>query len=82
MSISSTGLNGSATIVNTDLFDDVEALKEQVTTLSTSYLITTNEHRIDISQNRQDISQNKADIHGEKSKKPCKLLLGNVLIIS
>ena len=36
MSISSTGLNGSATIVNTDLFDDVEALKEQVTTLSIS----------------------------------------------
>ncbi len=35
MSISSTGLyNGSATIVNTDLFDEVEALKEQVTTLS------------------------------------------------
>ncbi len=50
MSISSTGLYGSATIVNTDLFDDVEALKEQVTTLSTSYLTTTNEHRIDISQ--------------------------------
>jgi hypothetical protein len=48
MSISSTGLYGSATIVNTDLFDDVEALKEQVTTLSTSYLTTTNEHRIDI----------------------------------
>jgi hypothetical protein len=45
MSISSTGLYGSATIVNTDLFDDVEALKEQVTTLSTSYLTTTNEHR-------------------------------------
>ncbi len=44
MSISSTGLYGSATIVNTDLFDDVEALKEQVTTLSTSYLTTTNEH--------------------------------------
>ena len=39
MSISSTGLNGSATIVNTDLFDDVEALKEQVTTLSTSYWV-------------------------------------------
>jgi len=46
MSISSTGLYGSATIVNTDLFDDVEALKEQVTSLSTSYLTTTNEHRI------------------------------------
>ena len=58
MSISSTGLYGSATIVNTDLFDDVEALKEEVTTLSTSYLTTTNEHRIDISQNRRDISSN------------------------
>ena len=29
MSISSTGLYGSATVVNTDLFGDVEALKEQ-----------------------------------------------------
>ena len=58
MSISSTGLYGSATIVNTDIFDDVQALKEQVTTLSTSYLTTTNEHRIDISQNRLDISSN------------------------
>jgi hypothetical protein len=41
MSISSTGLCGSATIVNSDLFNDVESLKEQVTTLSTSYLNTT-----------------------------------------
>ena len=58
MSISSTGLYGSATIVNSDLFNDVEDLKEQVTTLSTSYLTTTNVHRIDISQNRRDISSN------------------------
>ena len=36
MSISSTGLYGSATIVNSDLLNDVESLKEQVTTLSTS----------------------------------------------
>jgi hypothetical protein len=65
MSISSTGLYGSATIVNTDIFDDVQTLKEQVTTLSTSYLTTTNEHRIDIldiSQNTSDISQNTSDI--------------------
>jgi hypothetical protein len=62
MSISSTGLYGSATIVNSDLFNDVENLKEQVTTLSSSYLTTTNEHRIDISQNRFDISQNRFDI--------------------
>ena len=69
MSISSTGLYGSATIVNTDLFNDVEALKEQVTTLSTSYLATTQEHRTDISQNRQDISSNLSkinDISGNK----------------
>ena len=57
MSISSTGLYGSATIVNSDLFSDVEALKEQVTTLS-SHLTTTQDHRNDISQNRQDISSN------------------------
>ena len=63
MSISSTGLYGSATIVNSDLFNDVEDLKEQVTTLSTSYLTTTNEHRIDISQNRQDISSNLSRIN-------------------
>jgi len=58
MSISSTGLYGSATIVNTDIFDDVQALKEVMVTLSTSDLTTTQEHREDISQNRQDISQN------------------------
>jgi hypothetical protein len=40
MSISSTGLYGSATIVNTDIFDDVQAWKEQVTTLSTFFLTT------------------------------------------
>jgi exonuclease VII large subunit len=62
MSISSTGLYGSASIVNSDVFNDVESLKEQVTTLSTSYLDTTREHRIDISQNRLDISQNRLDI--------------------
>ena len=62
MSISSTGLYGSATIVNSDLFTDVETLKETVTTLNTTYLQTTVEHRADISLNRFDISQNKADI--------------------
>jgi hypothetical protein len=67
MSISSTGLYGSATIVNSDLFNDVEDLKEQVTTLSSSYLTTTNEHRIDISQNRLDISQNRLDISQNKT---------------
>ena len=38
MSISSTGLYCSPTIVKSDLFNDDESLKEQVTTLSTSYL--------------------------------------------
>jgi hypothetical protein len=41
MSISSTGLYGSATIVNSDLFNDDEPLKEEMVTLSTSYLTTT-----------------------------------------
>ena len=45
MSISSSGLYGSATIVNTDIFDDVQTLKEEMVTLSTSYLQTTQEHR-------------------------------------
>ena len=58
MSISSTGLYGSASIVNTDIFDDLLTLKEEVTALSTIYLTTTNEHRIDILQNEQDISSN------------------------
>jgi hypothetical protein len=44
--------------VNSDLFTDVETLKETVTTLNTTYLQTTEEHRADISQNRQDISLN------------------------
>jgi hypothetical protein len=56
MSISSTGLYGSATIVNTDIFDDLLTLKEEVTALSTVDLTTTNEHRIDILQNKQDIT--------------------------
>ena len=58
MSISSTGLYGSATLVNSDLFKDVETLKETVTTLNTLYLQTTEEHRTNISLNRQDISSN------------------------
>ena len=77
MSISSTGLYGSATIVNSDLFTDVETHKETVTTLNTTYLQTTQEHRQDISLNlskiddisnrrivtiEQDISSNAADI--------------------
>ena len=56
MSISSTGLYGSATIVNSDLFTDVETLKETVTTLNTTYLQTTAEHRADISLNKFDIT--------------------------
>jgi hypothetical protein len=63
MSISSTGLYGSATIVNSDLFTDVETLKETVTTLNTTYLQTTAEHRTDISQNRFDISSNLTKIN-------------------
>ena len=69
MSISSTGLYGSATIVNSDLFTDVETLKEEITTLSTSYLTTTNEHRTDISQNRQDISSNLSKINDISNNK-------------
>ena len=52
MSKSSTGLYGSSTIVDSDLFNDVETLQEQETTLSTSYLTTIQVHRNDISQNR------------------------------
>jgi hypothetical protein len=63
MSISSAGLYGSATIVNTDFFDDVNTLKEPVTTLSTSYLTTTKQHRDDISQTRLDISSNLSKIN-------------------
>ena len=63
MSISSTGLYGSATIVNSDLFTDVETLKETVTTLNTTYLQTTAEHRADISHNRFDISSNLTKIN-------------------
>ena len=71
MSISSTGLYGSATIVNNDLFNDVETLKETVTTLNTTYLQTTQEHRVDISQNRQDISSNLNKINDiSTNKKP------------
>ena len=51
MSITSTGLYGAATIVNTDLFDDVEQLKISVTNLTTS-----------TSQNTYDIT----DLSGTK----------------
>jgi hypothetical protein len=50
MSLSSTGLYGSATIVNSDLFSDVEDLTVQVTTLSTSYLTTNQDHRNNITK--------------------------------
>jgi hypothetical protein len=63
MSISSTELYGASTIVNTDLFDDVLTLKEEMVTLSTSYLQTTAEHRTDISQNRFNISENTSAIN-------------------
>jgi hypothetical protein len=65
MSTNSTGLYGSHTIVNSDLFNDVESscLKEQVTRVSTCYLTTTQEHRDDLSQNRQDISSNLSKIN-------------------
>jgi hypothetical protein len=57
MSISSTGLYWSATMVNSDLYHDVEVLKEEITTLSAACLTTTQEHRDDISQNRLAISR-------------------------
>ena len=54
MSISSAGLYRSATIVDTDLFDDVENLKIELTTLSTSYLQTTQEFGTDINDISSD----------------------------
>ena len=75
MSISSTGLYGSATIVNSDLFTDVENLKEQVTTLNTTYLQTTAEHRADISLNKFDISSNLSKINDISTNKIPKLIL-------
>ena len=75
MSISSTGLYGSATIVNSDLFTDVETLKETVTTLNTTYLQTTAEHRTDISQNRFDISSNLSKINDISTNKIPNLIL-------
>ena len=61
--------------MNSDLFNDVDALKEQVTTLSTSYLQTTEEHRTDISQNRQDISLNLSKINDISTNKIPNLIL-------
>jgi hypothetical protein len=75
MSISSTGLYGASTIVNTDLFNDVSDLKEQVTTLSTSYLQTTAEHRTDIHQNRFNISENTSAINDISTNKIPNLIL-------
>jgi len=75
MSISSTGLYGSATIVNSDLFTDVETLKETVTKLNTTYLQTTEEHRTDISQNRADISSNLSKINDISTNKIPNLIL-------
>jgi anti-sigma28 factor (negative regulator of flagellin synthesis) len=70
---SSTGIYGSTAILNsdhfTDLFTDVETLKETAPTLNTTYLQTTNEHRVDISQNRQDISLNLGKINDINNNK-------------
>ena len=57
MSISSTGLYGSATIVNSDLFNNVEDLKEQVTTLTTSHQLLLKTPRRYIT-NKLDVSIN------------------------
>jgi hypothetical protein len=57
MSISSTGLFGSATIVNSDLINDVEDLKEQVTTLTTSHQLLLKTPRRYIT-NKLDVSSN------------------------
>ena len=54
MSISSTGIYGGATIVNTDLFDDVEKLKSDVNVFTTSYLGIL----ADVSTNKVNISSN------------------------
>ncbi len=78
MSISSTGLHGSATIVssdlwhasssshtarativNSDLFNDVEALKEQVTTLSRKINDLSDNRIKDIEDDIPDISNNR-----------------------
>ena len=75
MSISSTGLYCSATIVNSDSFTDVETLKETVTTLNTTYLQTTEEHRTDISQNRAGISSNWSKINDISTDKIPNLIL-------
>ena len=45
MSINSTGIYGtSTTIVTSDLYEDVEQLKTNVTTLTSSHLNTASEH--------------------------------------
>ena len=51
MTITSTGIYGtSSTIVTSDLYEDVEQLKTNVTTLTTAHLSTASEHdgRLDI----------------------------------
>jgi hypothetical protein len=73
MSISSTGLYGSATIVNSELFNDVEDLKKQVTAVTTSYLTTTLEHRNEyftMSINRiKKIEDDRTDLSNNRTKK-------------
>ena len=67
MSISSTGLYGSATIVNTDLFDDVEVLKQDINDTSVNKIQAIKQDINDISVNKipgiiLDVSHNKATI--------------------
>jgi chromosome segregation ATPase len=59
MSINSTGLYGAAaTIINTDLFDDVQELKEDVSTSQT----TTGDHELRIDTLETDNTTNKSNI--------------------
>ncbi len=63
MSISSTGIYGvNSTIVTSDLYEDVEQLKRNLTTLTTSHLSVTSNHdgRLDISEG--DNTTNKSNI--------------------
>ena len=70
MTITSTGIYGTAsTIVTSDLYEDVEQLKTNLTTLTTSHLSVTSDHdgrldtlEIDVSSNITRIGDLEIDV--------------------
>ena len=68
MSISSTGIYGNTSILNSEIYTDIINDIEDINTNKIPNLILDiSENRFDISQNKADISKNRVDISQNKA---------------